>query len=144
MIPHHRLAVLSLRLILSSLCAVCCAPALWARAPQSLSISPLAPRSVGVTTQGTTTPTRTRYRIDLKLDFDGREYTGSERVLWVNRDDRPASVIYFHLYSNMRGDTGSNVSNSRSGNETSDLTAEPRLDVMEVRALSSSLQPLAY
>ena len=45
---------------------------------------------------------RTRYQIQLKLDFDGLSYTGSERVRWVNRGERPSAVLYFHLYSNLR------------------------------------------
>src|ERR1044072_2528248 len=49
-------------------------------------------------------PPRTLYRVTLNLDFDERTYTGRERVRWVNRDDRPASVVYFHLYPNLRAD----------------------------------------
>src|SRR6185436_10770162 len=45
-----------------------------------------------------------RYRIQLKLDFDALAYTGSEIVTWTNRDDRPATVLYFHLYPNLRAD----------------------------------------
>src|SRR5437016_6063447 len=46
---------------------------------------------------------RTLYRIVLSLDF-ARGYQGTERVRWTNRDDRPASVLYFHLYPNMRAE----------------------------------------
>src|SRR5918998_2862896 len=49
-------------------------------------------------------PPRTLYRITLDLDFDARTYTGRERVRWVNRDDRPASAVYFHLYPNLRAE----------------------------------------
>ena len=45
---------------------------------------------------------RISYQIKLALDFEKRTYTGAERVHWVNRGDHPTSVIYFHLYSNMR------------------------------------------
>src|SRR5699024_9388167 len=47
---------------------------------------------------------RTLYRITLKLDFDARRYEGSELVSWTNRDDRPASFVYFHLYPNARAE----------------------------------------
>ena len=69
------------------------------------------------------------YKIDLKIDFDRRTYSGVERVRWINRGEKPTSVIYFHLYPNMR-----------SGDQqflTSPTTAEsdePRIDIVEVRA----------
>src|SRR5437868_14395206 len=45
---------------------------------------------------------RLRYDIKLAINFDDRTYTGVEQVHWVNHGDRPASTIFFHLYSNMR------------------------------------------
>jgi hypothetical protein len=39
------------------------------------------------------------YKIDLKIDFDRLTYTGVERVRWVNRGEKPTSIIYFHLVS---------------------------------------------
>src|SRR6266545_7340972 len=45
---------------------------------------------------------RISYKIKLALDFDNRTYTGTEQVHWVNRGDHPTSIIYFHLYPNMR------------------------------------------
>ena len=82
-----------------------------------------------------------RYRINLTLDFDNRSYTGTELVRWVNRDDHPASVLYFHLYPNMRlpaaAVTQRNgtqpVGGSTVGAPPGDLADEPRLDVTEVR-----------
>lgn len=76
---------------------------------------------------------RARYDISLTLDFDQRSYTGTERVRWVNRDNRPASIIYFHLYSNMRArpSSGSTASAAVATTTTAD---EPRLEVTEVRA----------
>ena len=38
-----------------------------------------------------------RYRINLALDFAQRSYTGVERVRWINRDNRPASLIYLYV-----------------------------------------------
>jgi hypothetical protein len=74
---------------------------------------------------------RTLYRISLSLDFDARSYTGKERVRWMNRNDEAASVVYFHLYPNMRADderTGAQVPADAAAPD------EPRLDVTEVRA----------
>ncbi|HEV3470916.1 MAG TPA: M1 family aminopeptidase [Pyrinomonadaceae bacterium] len=45
---------------------------------------------------------RSLYRIHLRLDFDARSYAGTQTLRWVNRDGRPASVLYFHLYPNLR------------------------------------------
>ncbi len=72
---------------------------------------------------------RTQYRINLKLDFDARRYEGSEVVRWTNRDDRPASFVYFHLYPNTRAE------DERAGSQGADAAApeEPRLEVTEAR-----------
>ncbi|HJU91745.1 MAG TPA: M1 family metallopeptidase [Pyrinomonadaceae bacterium] len=66
--------------------------------------------------------TRHVYKIDLKIDFDKLTYTGVERVRWVNRGEKPTSLIYFHLYPNLR-----------TGDQQLD-SDEPRLDILEVRA----------
>jgi hypothetical protein len=74
------------------------------------------------------------YSITLNLDFDARTYTGTERVRWVNRDDRPASALYFHLYPNMRAeDERANVQPAAD----SSAPVEPRLEVTEARAAAS-------
>ncbi|MDT5295737.1 MAG: hypothetical protein QOJ76_2617 [Acidobacteriota bacterium] len=79
---------------------------------------------------------RTLYRIGLNLDFDARSYAGTERVRWVNHDDAAASVVYFHLYPNLRAD------DERAGAQSSpDAQAapdEPRLEVTEVRAVAAN------
>jgi Peptidase family M1 domain len=75
---------------------------------------------------------RTRYLINFQLDFDGRTYTGTERVRWVNRDDHPASVLYFHLYANMRAPLQRNAPSS------SPVLDEPRLEVSAVRAVANN------
>jgi hypothetical protein len=67
-------------------------------------------------------PARDAYEINLKLDFDERTFSGTERVRWTNRDDHPASALYFHLYPNLRA------------LPTAPPTDEPRLEVTEVRA----------
>src|SRR5215210_266109 len=78
-------------------------------------------------------PPRALYRITLDLDFDARTYAGRERVRWVNRDDRPTSVVYFHLYPNLRAE------DERPGAQgvQTDVAApeEPRLEVTAVRAV---------
>src|SRR5690349_22485122 len=71
---------------------------------------------------------RHSYKIDLKIDFDNLTYTGTERVRWINRGEKPASVIYFHLYQNLR--TGDQ---SFTPTATAD-SDEPRIDIVEVRS----------
>jgi hypothetical protein len=71
---------------------------------------------------------RHRYKIDIKLDFERLSYTGTQIVRWVNNDDKPTSVIYFHLYPNLRA--GDQPISTTAANVDSD---EPRLDILEVR-----------
>ena len=81
-------------------------------------------------------PARDSYRIDLRLNFDERSYSGIERVRFVNRDDRPASALYFHLYPNLRAEAA-----TTRGETADELYAdEPRLDVTKATAGG---QPLA-
>jgi hypothetical protein len=74
---------------------------------------------------------RTRYHINFKLDFDGRAYTGTEKVRWVNRDNRPSSVVYFHLYANMRAPLQRNAAPTPAPDE-------PRIEISEVRAAAKN------
>lgn len=83
------------------------------------------------------TNARALYRITLKLDFDARRYEGSELVSWTNRDDRPASFIYFHLYPNARAE------DERAGAEDAAAPEEPRLEVTEARAAGQTLALLS-
>jgi len=72
---------------------------------------------------------RHSYKIDLKIDFDRLTYTGVERVRWINYGEKPTSIIYFHLYPNMRsGDQQFPPS------PTAADADEPRLDIVEVRS----------
>ena len=90
---------------------------------------------------------RTHYRITLKLDFDARTFAGGERVRWVNRDDRPASVLYFHLYPNLRDPASSAAPPSpQSATPAPEQPAsdEPRLEVTAVRASAPAAQALAF
>jgi len=80
---------------------------------------------------------RTRYQIYLSLDFENRTYTGTERVRWINRGDRPTSALFFHLYPNVRipGYTAP-TEKSESGQPISD---EPRLEITEIRSSNDSI-----
>ncbi len=83
-------------------------------------------------------PERNRYEIKLKLDFDSRSFTGTERVRWVNRGDHPTSNLYFHLYSNVGIEGQPTASLAKSTSVESD---EPHLDLLSVR-LASTEAPL--
>jgi hypothetical protein len=76
------------------------------------------------------------YQIELKLDFDTRSYTGLENVRWVNRDDHSASVVYFHLYSNLR--VANNAPPSATGPAFIEED-EPRIEITEVRSAPGGL-----
>jgi len=82
---------------------------------------------------------RTLYRISLELDFDARTYRGRERLRWVNRDGGAASVLYFHLYPNLRADDERPAAQAQAETST---PQEPRLEVTEVRAAGG--QALAF
>jgi hypothetical protein len=88
---------------------------------------------------------RTRYRIDLRLDFDARTFTGTQRVRWVNRDERPASVIYFHLYANVRGGSANETPRASATPDAADEQAaataadEPRVEIASVRAAATGV-----
>jgi Peptidase family M1 domain len=82
---------------------------------------------------------RNKYLIDLKIDFDHLSYNGSERVRWINRGDKPASVVYFHLYPNLRV-TDPDVA----GNPATAEADEPRLDIVEVRSVQGDAQLLFF
>ncbi|HEX6718711.1 MAG TPA: M1 family aminopeptidase [Pyrinomonadaceae bacterium] len=71
---------------------------------------------------------RHSYKIDLKIDFDRLTFTGTERVRWINHGEKPSSVIYFHLYPNIRSADQLPPNNGATDPD------EPRLDIIEVRA----------
>ena len=77
---------------------------------------------------------RAKYHITLKLDFDLRTYTGSERVRWINRGDRSTSALYFHLYSNLRVTNPPSISGSNSESLLGADADEPQIEVTEVRS----------
>ena len=103
--------------------------------------APFFAQSPATTPQNTPPATaRTLYRINFALDFDARSFTATERVRWVNDDDRPASVVYFHLYANLRS-SGSNANGNTdapraaptAGEETAAVSDEPRIEIKSVR-----------
>lgn len=75
---------------------------------------------------------RPKYQINLALDFDHGSYTGSERVRWTNRGERATSVVFFHLYSNVRVEPSTP---GASAPETAVATDEPRIEVTEVKSV---------
>ncbi|HKY29606.1 MAG TPA: M1 family aminopeptidase [Pyrinomonadaceae bacterium] len=76
---------------------------------------------------------RSKYKLNLKLDFDSRSYSGSQRVRWINRGDRSTNSLYFHLYSNLRLDKQpiQPANSSASGPSEPD---EPQIEITEVRS----------
>jgi Peptidase family M1 domain len=81
---------------------------------------------------------RTLYRVSLELDFEARSYAGRERVRWVNRDDRATSVIYFHLYPNLRAE------DERPGATPAPDSAAPEEPRLEVTRVGAGSQALAF
>lgn len=82
---------------------------------------------------------RLKYQIKLKLDFENRAYSGSERVHWVNKGDHATSVLYFHLYSNLRSESPKTSSLSASDVSVGNLqqSDEPRIEVTGVSAVAT-------
>jgi peptidase M1-like protein len=90
---------------------------------------------------------RSRYQLSLKLDFDMRSYSGSERVRWINRGDRSTSSLYFHLYSNLRFDNQAtqpvNSNPAVTGTARPTEPDEPQIEITEVRSGVTD-DPLPY
>ena len=110
--------------------------------------APLLAQSPATAPQGKPTTARTLYQIKFALDFDARTFTATERVRWVNDDDRPASAVYFHLYANLRSNANGNNDAPRpappaSGAETAAASDEPRIEIKSVRHAATQT-PLAY
>ncbi len=81
---------------------------------------------------------RAKYQINLKLNFDLRNYAGSERVRWINRGDRSVAALYFHLYANLRVAQPAPVPGSNSESLVIAEVDEPRIEVTEVRSASDN------
>lgn len=76
---------------------------------------------------------RTRYQINLKLSVENRSYTGTQRVQWVNRGERSMSVLYFHLYPNIRTDNQTDNPPAATPGQTPAESDEPTLAISTVR-----------
>jgi len=81
---------------------------------------------------------RPKYIVNLALNFEHRTYTGSERVRWTNRGDRATSVVFFHLYSNVRSEPPG--VNPREKEAEAD---EPHIDVTDVKSARGN-EPLSF
>jgi len=90
---------------------------------------------------GTQNVARHKYTIDLKVDFEALSYSGTQRVRWVNQGEKTSSLIYLHLYPNLRtaDQQGATMPSSGPGSSQAD---EPRLDIIEV--LDAAGAPLPY
>lgn len=87
---------------------------------------------------------RSRYQIDLQIDFDARSYTGSERVRWTNRGERSTAALYFHLYSNLRGEGIASPPPNANPSRTTGVEAdEPRIEITRVRGVTNDA-PLGF
>jgi len=85
---------------------------------------------------------RHKYIIQFNIDFDNLSYTGSERVRWINHSEKSTSVIYFHLYSNLRSSDQPPVT-SFSSSPNGVAADEPRIEITEARDGASNT-PLSY
>src|SRR5262245_59073149 len=74
---------------------------------------------------------RSSYKIALNVDFDELSYSGTEYVRCVNEGEKTSSLLYFHLYPNLRS-----PDQPAAGANSPD---EPRLEVLEVLEGSSPL-----
>lgn len=88
-------------------------------------------QQIATTSSTLTAQTRDLYDIKFRLDANEKSFTGTERLRWTNRDDKSTSVLYFHLYANLR------AQNALAS------TDEPRLEVSEVRGGDNG-SPLAF
>jgi len=86
---------------------------------------------------------RHNYKIDLNVDFDSLSYTGSEVVRWNNQGEKSASIVYFHLYSNLRSGDQPPI-NANPSITNSAVTDEPRIDVVEVRDAGNAALPYSF
>src|SRR6266704_6096732 len=81
-------------------------------------------------------PVRAKYRLDLTIDFDHGSYTGIERLRWTNRGERPTSVLFFHLYSNIRSELQPTAPPANA-TDMPGAPDEPRIEVTEVRSVTN-------
>ncbi|MFN2455767.1 MAG: M1 family aminopeptidase [Pyrinomonadaceae bacterium] len=101
-----------------------------------------APSAVALPERGQNALAAAAYDLTFALDFDARTFKGSERLHWINEDNQATSVLYFHLYANLRGNETARsetpLDEKKKDNSVEVRTAvaaldEPRLDILEVR-----------
>jgi hypothetical protein len=80
---------------------------------------------------------RAKYWIEFKINLDRLSYSGYERVKWINHGEKPSSILYFHLYPNLRAN---DPESAASANPAAD---EPALEITEVRSEEGDA-PLYY
>jgi hypothetical protein len=80
--------------------------------------------AVSLPAQKAETANRPSYKIALTVDFEALAFTGTENVRWVNKSEKYSSVLYFHLYPNLRS-PDQPPANANSPDE-------PTLEVLEV------------
>lgn len=84
---------------------------------------------------------RTSYNITLDIDVEGRTYTGSQTVRWVNASDRSSNTLYFHLYPNLRSAPQRTAQAASQPPQNADSSPdEPRLEILSVRAARTGAQ----
>jgi len=105
----------------------------------ALLLAPIAARNQD--RQPTTRDKRLRYDLKLAINFDERTYFGTEQVHWVNHGDHATSTIFFHLYPNMR--PPDYVTPTQKNDAGQIIADEPRLDIIEVRAVDSRI-PVSF
>src|SRR5436190_23817567 len=99
-----------------------------------LFLAALLTSATGAQAQPISTEKHSRYQIKLALDFDGRTYTGVERLRFVNHGEHSTSTLYFHLYPNVRV-PGYAAPPAPAKAEPGRLTSdEPRLEITGVRS----------
>src|SRR5215813_470875 len=89
-------------------------------------------------------PDRPRYQVNLALDTERGTYKGSERVSWTNRGDHAASVVFFHLYPNLRSAQPPALPPNGNVSEAPAAPDEPRIDILEVRSVAGDLPLYSY
>src|SRR5262245_18292242 len=80
---------------------------------------------------------RPLYKVDLEIDFVHLSYTGVECLRWLNDNDKPTSVLYFHLYPNIR--VPEQPPSPTAAPNTTPEADEPRMDIVSVRSAASEL-----
>ncbi|HEY6121215.1 MAG TPA: M1 family aminopeptidase [Pyrinomonadaceae bacterium] len=97
--------------------------------------------TVRISSGTTETHERHKYTIQLNVDFDALSYSGAERVRWINQGEKSSSVIYLHLYPNLR--TADQQGAAAQAPGANGLVAdEPKLEITEV--LDATGSPLTY